>query len=69
MAKIESACSQLRSSIENLSDISEQNAATAQETAASIAQIMEVTKTVADRASDIKELSGGLGSMVSDYRA
>ncbi|MBQ8971131.1 MAG: HAMP domain-containing protein [Lachnospiraceae bacterium] len=69
VAKIESACSQLRSSIENLSDISEQNAATAQETAASIAQIMEVTKTVADRATDIKELSGGLGSMVSDYRA
>ena len=29
VAKIESACSQLRSSIENLSDISEQNAATA----------------------------------------
>ena len=69
VAKIESACSQLRGSIDNLSDISEQNAATAQETAASIAQIMEVTKTVAERASDIKELSDGLGSMVSDYRA
>ncbi len=65
---IREACDNLTDSIGVLSGISEKNLSAAVKTEDSVSDITKVTKTVADRAESIKELSNGLGDMVREYR-
>ena len=65
---IQEACGRLNDSINNLSAISEENAASAQETAASITQIMNVINDVNSQADSIRKLSSGLEEAVNKYR-
>lgn len=65
---IRDACENLTGSIDNLSSVSEKNAASAQETADSVSEILTVTDSVAKRAENIKELSDNLGDMVREYK-
>ncbi len=65
---IREACDNLTDSIGVLSGISEKNLSAAVKTEDSVSDITKVTKTVADRAESIKDLSNGLGDMVREYR-
>ncbi len=65
---IQDACENLTGSIDNLSSVSEKNAASAQETADSVSEILTVTDSVAKRAENIKEYSDNLGDMVREYK-
>ncbi len=65
---IQSVCEKLNETISELSTISEQNESSSQETAGSVNDIKDITKTVTDKAGKIKDLSGKLGQMVGGFK-
>ncbi len=66
-ADIQSACDKLNNLIESLSAISQENAASASVTANSVSEITGIIGDVSGKAENIKDISDGLGSMVSKY--
>ena len=64
---IKDACDTLNHTIESLSAISEQNAASAEVTADSFAEITQIIDNVSERAESIRIQSDGLGDMVGSY--
>jgi methyl-accepting chemotaxis protein len=65
---IKGACMTLNETIESLSAISEQNAASAEVTAGSCADLADVIKDVNGRAKNIKNVSEELGNAVGSYK-
>ncbi|MBO4337550.1 MAG: hypothetical protein J5842_05715, partial [Lachnospiraceae bacterium] len=65
--QIRSACDVMNNTIESLSAISQENAASAEMTAGSVNEIVGIIGTVSHKADSIKQLSGDLGNMVSSY--
>ncbi len=66
---IEVACGELNNTVESLSAISEENAASAELTAGSVTEITNIIHTVSEKANHIKDMSDDLDSMVSSYHA
>ena len=67
-SEIQSVCEKLNETISELSTISEQNESSSQETASSVNEIKDITATVTEKASTIKDLSGKLGQMVGGFK-
>ena len=65
---IKDACNELNSSIESLSAISEENAASAEVTAGSFAEIAGIIGSVTEKSEGISEQSNKLGDIVSSYK-
>ncbi|MCR5686392.1 MAG: hypothetical protein K6G81_13425 [Lachnospiraceae bacterium] len=64
---IQGACDTLNSTIESLSAISQENAASASLTANSVTEITDIIADVSGKADTIKGISDSLGDMVSKY--
>ena len=58
----------VRDGASEIQTISEQNESSSQETASSVHEIKDITKTVTDKAGKIKDLSGKLGQMVGGFK-
>ena len=65
---IKGACNELNSTIESLSAISEENAASAEVTAASFTEIAGIISSVTEKSETMSEQSGKLGSIVGNYK-
>ncbi len=66
--EVQKLCDGLNDNITSLSAISQENAASAEETSASITQITEATKNVQDMSEEMKHVAGTLEQLTAQFR-